>query len=397
MRLAIAGQTYLPSTNGQGVFTVHLAEGLVRAGHDVMVIAPSNHILPHRAAHNGVQVQGITALPLVPSVPHVRITPCPSLEVGRLLDRFRPDVVHVQDHYPLCRAVTWASKQRKLPLVATNHFLPQNITAHLPVVARHREALLKALLWSLVLQVFEQVDVATAPTETAAEILRCQGIRVPVFPISCGVKMARFQLDGQVDRAAVRLRYGLNGSGTVFLYLGRVDRDKRVDVLIHALAHVARDDVQLVIAGQGRHAGALRRLAHRLGLGQRTAFTGYVPNEDLPALLNSVDYFAMPSEAELQSIATLEAMAAGRPVLAAEARALPELVKPGVNGCLFRPGEAVDAARCMAELAAASTGEWQQMSAASLAIVEPHDLSHTVHSYERLYRVVQTSIGQRFA
>jgi glycosyltransferase involved in cell wall biosynthesis len=391
MRLAIAGQTYLPSTNGQGVFTVHLAQGLVRAGHDVLIMAPSNRVLPCRTDHKGVRVAGITALPLVPFAPRVRVTPYPNLEVGGLLDRFRPDVVHVQDHYPLCRAVARASCRRGIPLVVTNHFLPQNITAQLPAACRRRETWLEALLWSLVLQVFEHADIATAPTETAAQILRRQRIPVPVLPISCGVELARFRLDGRVNQAAIRLRYGLDSSGILFLYLGRVDQDKGVDVLIRALAHVRRDDVHLAIAGRGRHEDALRGLVHRLGLDGRVAFTGYVPGDDLPMLLNSVEYFAMPSEAELQSIATLEAMAAGRPVLAAQARALPELVKPGVNGRLFRAGDPADAARCMRELAAASPGERQRMSAASLVIAQSHDLQHTVRSYERLYRVVRTS------
>jgi glycosyltransferase involved in cell wall biosynthesis len=102
-------------------------------------------------------------------------------------------------------------------------------------------------------------------------------------------------------------------------------------------------------------------------------------------LLNSVDIFAMPSEAELQSIATLEAMACGRPVLAANARALPELVEHGVNGFLFRAGDVEDAAQWMARLAD-QRERWAVMGAASLAKVRPHSLSNTFRRYRELYR-----------
>ena len=120
-------------------------------------------------------------------------------------------------------------------------------------------------------------------------------------------------------------------------------------------------------------------------------FTGYVPAQDLPALLNSIDIFAMPSEAELQSIATLEAMGTGRPVLAADAQALPELVKNGVNGYLFKAGDVDDAARRIGQL----TDEreyWPAMGAASLTLVRPHSLGNTLLRYEDLYRSLGRAI-----
>src|SRR5439155_23320461 len=122
------------------------------------------------------------------------------------------------------------------------------------------------------------------------------------------------------------------------LYVGRLDRGKRIAVLIHAFHRLSREDLQLPIAGRGRHGRALRALAERLALGRRVVFTGFVPDEDLPGLLNSVDVFVMPSEAELQSIATLEAMATGRPVLAEVALALPELMETNVIDYMIRDG-----------------------------------------------------------
>ena len=179
-------------------------------------------------------------------------------------------------------------------------------------------------------------------------------------------------------------RYELDTERTLFLYVGRVDHEKRLDVLLHALYQLERDDVQLAIAGKGVLLKTLQALARTLALGDRAVFLGYVPGEDLPALLNSTDIFAMPGEAELQSIATLEAMATGRPVLAANACALPELVENGINGYLFRPGDAQDAARRMAQLINEHE-RWTAMGAASLAQVIPHSLENTLRRYDDLY------------
>jgi glycosyltransferase involved in cell wall biosynthesis len=234
---------------------------------------------------------------------------------------------------------------------------------------------------------YNHLDAVTAPTETAAQILRQHGIRVPVHAITCGVDLNRFHPDPVVDRTKLLSKYGLDPECTIFLYVGRVDQDKGLDLLIESFHLLKRKDLQLGIAGHGHFVKSLQELVEECNLGEKVVFTGYVPASDLPALYNSVDFFAMPSEAELQSIATLEAMGTGRPVLAADAKALPELVKDGVNGCLFKAGDPKDAARCINELVE-ERDSWDAMGAASLEIVHPHHIGHMLHDYLRLYDFV---------
>ncbi|HBY98432.1 MAG: glycosyltransferase [Ardenticatenaceae bacterium] len=386
MRIVIAGHTYDPTLNGQGRFTVHLAEGLARAGHQVTVIVPSDRGRAYATSQNNVCLQAITALPLTPLYGDVFVPPRAGAEAGPLLDTVRPEIVHIQDHYPLSRGVLRAALKRGIPLIGTNHFLPENITPYVPIVSRFEQgrALLDRLLWKMVLDVFNRLDLATAPTETAATILRRHALQVPVRAISCGVDVDRFRPDPHVNRTEICLRYGLDPQRTILLYVGRIAREKRLDVLLQALYRLQRDDVQLAIAGRGRDLAGLLAFASQLKLGRRVVFTGYVPSEDLPALLNSADIFTMPSEAELESIATLEAMATGRPLLASDARALPELVEHDVNGYLFQAGNIEDAARRMAELVDRRDC-WAAMGAASLAIVQRHDLSTMLRRYEALY------------
>ncbi|MDI7274634.1 MAG: glycosyltransferase [Anaerolineae bacterium] len=393
MRVLIAGQTYRPAVNGAAVFTINLAEGLARAGHQVVVLVPSDRIHAYRTASNGVHIEAVRALPLVPLYSDVYVTLQAGRQVRRLLGALAPDIVHIQDHYPLSRTVVSACLRHGLPLVATNHFLPENVAHHVPVFRRARR-LLDPVLWGMVLEVFNHADAVTSATETAVSILREQGLRPPAQAISCGVDLERFRRASTVDRAAVRLRYGLDPQRPLFLYLGRLDPEKRLDVLLRALRHLGRSDLQLAIVGRGRRTRMLRRMTSQLGLDGQVVFTGYVPGEDLPALLTSADVFAMPSEAELQSIATLEAMATGRPVLAADARALPELVWEGVNGRLFRSGDPHDAARCMAWLLD-ERERWGAMGAASHVLARGHSVENTIRRYEELYMAVLGSVEAR--
>jgi 1,2-diacylglycerol 3-alpha-glucosyltransferase len=384
MRIVIAGQTYDPKINGQGVFTLHLAEGLARRGHEVTMILPSDRGRAYQALANDVHLRAISAVSLAPLYRNVFVTPGPSRQVSAILDQSQPQIVHIQDHYPLCRGVLRAARARNLPVVGTNHFLPENMAPSVPF-SRYCRASVERVLWRTVLDVLNRAQRVTTPTETAAAILRDQKIRVPVDAISCGVDLDGFSPDLPVDRRELRRRYGLDPARTVFLYVGRLDREKRIEVLIQAFERLNREDLQLAIAGQGRHGGAMRALAKPLTRSGRVVFTGFVPAQDLPALLNSADIFAMPSEAELQSIATLEAMAVGRPVLAADARALPELVRDGVNGYLFRAGDVDDACRRITQLAD-ERARWGSMGEASLTAARRHSLGNTICCYEELYR-----------
>jgi 1,2-diacylglycerol 3-alpha-glucosyltransferase len=384
MRILIAGQSYYPAANGQSIFTVNLAEALAQAGHQTLVITASDRGRAYCKQRNGVRIEALTAIRASWWHPDSYITTWPWRQVSRLFDEFQPDIVHIQDHYPLCRTVVSAARKRRLPIVGTNHFLPENVTHYVPMPTWCR-ASFNRLLWLAMLDVYNRLDIVTIATETGAAILRQAGIRVPTYSVSCGIDLNRFHLDSQVDRLEMRRRYGLAPDRKLFLFVGRVDQEKRLDVLLQALHRLDRDDIQLGIAGHGARLKTLQAMAQRLNLGQRVVFTDYVPADDLPALLNSADIFAMPSEAELQSIATLEALACGRPVLAANAKALPELVENGVNGYLFRAGDVDDAARCMARLAD-QPAEWAAMSTASLEKARLHSLNNSLRRFRELYR-----------
>ncbi len=384
MRILIAGQSYYPAANGQSIFTVNLAESMTQAGHQTLMITASDRGHGYHALRNDVRIEALTAIRASWWHPDSYITTWPWRQVSRLFDEFQPNIVHIQDHYPLCRTVVSAARKRHLPVIGTNHFLPENVTHYVPMPARCR-ASFNRLLWLAMLNLYNRLDIVTIATETGVAILREAGIRVPTYSVSCGIDLSRFYLDPHVDRLELRRRYGLAPDRTLFLFVGRVDQEKRLDLLLQALHRLDRDDIQVGIAGHGARLKALQAMARRLNLGQRVVFTDYIPAEDLTALLNSADIFAMPSEAELQSIATLEALACGRPVLAANAKALPELVEDGVNGYLFRAGDVEDAARCMARLAD-QPAEWAAMGAASLEKARLHSLNNSLRRFRELYR-----------
>jgi len=360
LRILFAGQTYGPR-NGPGVFTRNLARGLAAAGHEVAVAIPAQPV----ATSDGVRIVPVRSISLAPLYRDVFVSIGSRGAAKRLLRDFRPDILHVQDHYPLSRALVRAAS---MPIVATNHFVPENIGAQTWL---GRVGAFNRLSWRFVLDVLNKANVVTAPTRTAAGILIRNGVTRPVREISCGVDTRRF------TPADVERQWGTG------VYVGRLDRDKDVATLIEAVGML--DNVRLVIIGRGRDEPRLRRMAS-----EQVSFAGFLDDDALLERLRSAEFFAIAGRAELQSIATLEAMACGLPVVAANALALPELVTPDVNGELFRPGDSAAAAHAI-EMLSGHRDRWTEMSRSSRRRAEKHDISRTVSAYEKLYAEILES------
>lgn len=384
LRLLIVSTTYRPAGNGQAVFTTRLARGLADRGHKVAVAIPSSRWRRFSEERDGVQLEALAAVPLG-RLEDAYFTPFPLPGLRRIFDQVDPDLVHLQDHYPLSRWAHGVARRRGLPVLGTNHFIPENIVHYVMPFERGRNVMLAALWWTMT-SLYRQLDMITTPTETAGDIVRRTGIEVPVRAISNGVNLDRFRPILGLNRAEVRREHGLVHDDPLFIYVGRVDEEKELEVALEAIRRLDRP-IQFAVIGEGRHEQKLHSRAEKIRLDGRVRFTGFVDSGELPRLLQAADVFVMPSPAELQSIATLEAMALGKPILAARARALPELVEEGRNGYLFNPGDPQDAATKMSRLLD-ERERWPDMGQVSRDLACRHDIGKTIDAYEAVYREV---------
>jgi 1,2-diacylglycerol 3-alpha-glucosyltransferase len=383
MHIVISSSTFAPAMNGQAVFTTNLAEGLAKLGHEVMVIIDSRHAKASTTVVHDVQIAELHSISLEKFRPGANFAPFPKREIRQLFKDFRPDVVHIQDHYPSCRGVASVAIENQVKLVGSNHYIPENLAPYIPLYSSLKPVI-NWFLWQWMLDLYKRMDVVTAQSTAAANILKQVGLKMPILPISCGIDTQLYTPNSQVDRESFCREYGLDPNKIIFLFLGRIDGEKRVDLLLRAIQKIGRNDIQLAIAGHGSVEKRMKRMAEAMDLQDRVKFTGFITTENKPGLLNSVDIFVMPSEAELLSISTLEAMACGRPVLVADALALPELVHEGENGYMFVPGDVDDLARRMVELADQSAA-WAAMGAVSREIALQHDLEKIICKYEGVY------------
>lgn len=386
-RILIATDTYPPDVNGAAYFTYRLATGLAERGHDVHVACASPSGPPRVEARDGVVLHQLRSVSvLVHPTMRTALPLGVSGHVARLVDRLAPHVVHSQSHFTISRAAVRCGRLAGVPVVMTNHFMPDNLFAHAHVPHR-LHGVVGSLAWRDMIRVAQTADYVTTPTQRAAQLLADKGFTRPVEAVSCGIDLERFRPRPH-ERAAARARLALPDRETV-VFVGRLDEEKRIDELVRALPELLRHrDLQLALAGTGQRRGELERLAHALGVADRVHFLGFVPDEDLPLVYVAADVFAIGSVAELQSIATLEAMSTGLPVVAADALALPHLVHPGRNGYLYRPGDVAELTRHL--LAVLESPERRAaMGAASREIAQAHDHRRSLDRFEEIYAEVR--------
>jgi glycosyltransferase involved in cell wall biosynthesis len=142
------------------------------------------------------------------------------------------------------------------------------------------------------------------------------------------------------EEAKVKLRSTLGiGSQPMILFTGKLVPRKGVDVLLRALPQVLREmEVKLVLAGSGNQQD-YQQLAEALGILDKLRFLGRVPDDTLRLLYSSCDLFVLPSRLEGLGIVILEAMAAGKPIVATNVGGIPEIIESGQNGILVEAGE----------------------------------------------------------
>nr|WP_246090822.1 glycosyltransferase [Nonomuraea deserti] len=376
-RILISSDTYPPDVNGAAYFTHRLATGLAARGNEVHVVCQSEVGPASADVEDGVVVHRLRSAPLLVH-PTMRITVPTRLD--RLIASIAPDVLHTQGHFVVGRAAIAAARRADVPVVATNHFMPDNLFqfGHIPERLRARAG---RLAWRDFSRIFNRADRITTPTPLAARLLSEQGFDREVEPVSCGIDLARFRPHAE-PKAWARKMFDLPDRPTV-MFVGRLDEEKRIDELVRALPIVLNDtDVQAVLVGRGNQRMELERLAKRIGVGERVFFLGFVPDEIMPQAYASADVFAMPGIAELQSIATLEAMATGLPVVAADAMALPHLVDG--NGYLFQPGDVATLARHLTGVLT-DDGLRARLGKASRELALTHDDQTSLARFETIY------------
>lgn len=227
--------------------------------------------------------------------------------------------------------------------------------------------------------------VVAVSAKVAAELVAAGVAPERLRVIRPGVDPAAFRPPTPSERRAARAQLGLREGEVAVLFVGdAVTAQKGLGTLLDALAEARLSRLRLLVAGRYAR-GPFQAHAWRLGLGERVRFLG--PRPDVAVLLHAADVFVLPSRYESFSLATLEAMASGLPVVVSDARfcGAAELLRDGESGLLVAPdqpaalaaalrvlAEDEDRRACLGQAAraVAERQTWQAMVARYLALYE---------------------------
>jgi glycosyltransferase involved in cell wall biosynthesis len=328
VHIAFFTNSYHPVVNGVVRSVAAFRDVLMKQCHNVFVFAQSD------ANYQDTEpfIFRYPSLPLpLPGDIAAAIPVSPFVE--QLIPSLKLDVIHT--HHPILLGQTAARKAKdlELPLVFTFHTQYWEYTHYVPFPQETIQDFLKNALHKWLRRFMRKCQHIVIPSESIREILVKEfGLQERYTVIPTGIDLEPYQC---ANRQSLRKEQGWQDE-TVLISVGRLAPEKNWDTLLHAFAKVysQHSDSRLVLIGDGPARGQLQSLTSDLGIAEHVTFTGALPFAEIPCHLKAADMFPFASVTETQGLVTMEAMAAGLPVVAVNASGTRDIVEHGKQGFL---------------------------------------------------------------
>lgn len=289
-----------------------------------------------QSVHRGIVKAKDRGVKVVPISSLVRkIAPVQDLQtffsLWRLMLQERPDIVHTHTSKTGILG-RWAAKMAGVPIIVH--------TPHGHVFYGHFGPLVSRFFLAIERFTASITDCMVALSEGERNDYIRFSISSPdkIVTIHSGVEIDRY-MKAEVNVEEKRRSLGLNPNALVVGTVGWLLPIKGPIHLLNAMAHIWRNhpEIRLVFVGKGELEGKLRAEASRMGVSERVTFLGW--RDDIPEIMQILDIFVLPSLNEGMGRVLVEAMAAGRPVVASKVGGIPDLVEHKKNGFLVGPGD----------------------------------------------------------
>ena len=325
MKIAFFTDTYYPQVNGLVTSIVTAKEELEKQGHQAEIYAP--YLGPWNDTPDIFRLKGFV---YIPQPEYTFVLPWGR---GFKLSRLKPhgvQIVHSHAMFGSGFVALYCAWRQGLPLLLTYHTLFEDYVHYFPYLPAW---LVRWVNRHLTRWMCDRCSLVIAPTPAIRDVLRGYGVRHRIEVLPTGLSA-----DVYVRTGARKGKYGVLDGELLLSCAGRTGREKKMDLLIEALARVDSQvpPWKLVIAGDGPERKRLERQVRDSGLAGKVSILGYIPRSEVLDLMEASDLFVFPSVTETQGMVVIEAMGRGTPVLGADALGVGWMMKQGAA-----PGEAV--------------------------------------------------------
>jgi phosphatidylinositol alpha 1,6-mannosyltransferase len=312
LRVVVVTESFLPQVNGVTNSVLRILEHLRAEGHQALVIAPESS--------GGITEYAGFRVKRVPSLEMKGLLPVgfPQKTIEPLIDGFNPDVIHLASPFFLGNYASRVAERLDIPTLSVYQTDIAGFARHYGLTVAHDS------LKRWVAKIHKRTTRTLAPSNWSCEDLKSTGVpNVHLWPR--GVDSQKFS----PEKRDINLRCELLGDRPdrkLVGYVGRLANEKRIDDLATL---DARDDIQLVIVGEGPARSRLERVL------KNARFVGYQSGEDLARYYASLDIFVHTGKHETFCQSVQEALASGVPVIAPNFGGPTDLVKHGWTGYLI--------------------------------------------------------------
>ncbi len=324
MHIAFFTNTYHPVVSGVVRSVSSFREALTNLGHNVFIFA-------QQASDYKDPEPFIFRYPAIdlPLTHHYPLTIPLSPFIDKMLPLLKPEIIH--SHHPLLLGQTAAGKAQELdvPLVFTYHTRYREYSHYISL----QQDIVKEAIDRWMGDYMQKCHHIVVPSHSIKELLASTyGVTEQVTIVPTGINLEPYR---QANGQSIRQKRGW-GQDTVLMSIGRLAKEKNWTTLLTAVAKVSKShqNIRLVILGSGDEQKTLKKLAVDLGIAQRVEFVGSVPFDEIPHYLKAADIFCFASVSETQGLVTMEAMAAGLPIVAVAASGTEDVVEHNRQGIL---------------------------------------------------------------
>lgn len=314
----------------------HLAEQFIEMGHEVRILAPASGLKGKMPEKNVLKMGWTTPIPINGSIARILIDPSLAFRVRRVLQREHFDIIHV--HEPLVPGLSQqVIRCSRVLTVGTFHAASYS---HIYSTSQLAYASTSPLLRPLFRKLAGCIAVSTAAKQFIARYFPGDYRIIPN-----GISLERFRLD------ITPLAKYTDGKMNI-LFVGRFEKRKGAKYLLRAIPAIRErhPDTRFIFVGEGRLRAGFQRYVQKQGW-RDVIFTGYVSDEELPHYFASAHLYCSPATGgESLGIVLLEAMAAGKPVVASNIRGYATVINNGVDGLLTTPRQPEELAEAICYL-----------------------------------------------
>ena len=335
MRIGLFSDAYLPDINGVVSSIATLKAALEKLGHTVFVVSNHNGInVKYDAENHILRLPGLE----VKKFYGYKMSNPIQLRGEEYIRKMDLDVIHVHTEMGIGLFARRMAKKYNIPLVYTYHTLYEDYLHYVnPKDFQTVDQAGRRVVRYLSKLAGHGPMAVIAPSNKTKKALQSYGVKMPIYIVPTGIDLSDFlkkNLDAEKIQA-VRQSLGLSDEAHTVVFVGRIAKEKCIEMPIEALSKVKDDNLHLIIVGGGTDLKFYQNEAKELGIEERVHFVGKIPREEIPYYYSAFDCFVSASLSETQGMTYLEALASGLMVFGRRDEVLDGLVEEGKTGYYF--------------------------------------------------------------